>query len=141
MAALGAIAEPIVTKLKQLAADLLQQITPFVELIGTGLTGALEGAEGAAQQFSEGLLGLVTFIVEQLGTMLPTFLEFALQMIGTLATGIAQALPTLVPTIVSIITQLVQTLIDNIPMLIDAALQLITGLAQGIINALSLIHI
>lgn len=136
MAALGAIAEPIVTKLKQLAADLLQQITPFVELIGTGLTGALEGAEGAAQQFSEGLLGLVTFIVEQLGTMLPTFLEFALQMIGTLATGIAQALPTLVPTIVSIITQLVQTLIDNIPMLIDAALQLITGMAQGIINAI-----
>ena len=136
MAALGAIAEPIVTKLKQLAADLLQQITPFVELIGTGLTGALEGAEGAAQQFSEGLLGLVTFIVEQLGTMLPTFLEFALQMIGTLATGIAQALPTLVPTIVSIITQLAQTLIDNIPMLIDAALQLITGLAQGIINAI-----
>ena len=136
MAALGAIAEPIVTKLKQLAADLLQQITPFVELIGTGLTGALEGAEGAAQQFSEGLLGLVTFIVEQLGAMLPTFLEFALQMIGTLATGIAQALPTLVPTIVSIITQLVQTLIDNIPMLIDAALQLITGLAQGIINAI-----
>lgn len=136
MAALGAIAEPIVTKLKQLAADLLQQITPFVELIGTGLTGALEGAEGAAQQFSEGLLGLVTFIVEQLGTMLPTFLEFASQMIGTLATGIAQALPTLVPTIVSIITQLVQTLIDNIPMLIDAALQLITGLAQGIINAI-----
>lgn len=136
MAALGAIAEPIVTKLKQLAAELLQQITPFVELIGTGLTGALEGAEGAAQQFSEGLLGLVTFIVEQLGTMLPTFLEFALQMIGTLATGIAQALPTLVPTIVSIITQLVKTLIDNIPMLIDAALQLITGLAQGIINAI-----
>ena len=136
MAALGAIAEPIVTKLKQLAAELLQQITPFVELIGTGLTGALEGAEGAAQQFSKGLLGLVTFIVEQLGTMLPTFLEFALQMIGTLATGIAQALPTLVPTIVSIITQLVQTLIDNIPMLIDAALQLITGLAQGIINAI-----
>lgn len=136
MAELGAIAEPIVTKLKQLAAELLQQITPFVELIGNGLTGALEGAEGAAQQFSEGLLGLVTFIVEQLGAMLPTFLEFALQMIGTLATGIAQALPTLVPTIVQIITQVVQTLINNIPMLIDAALQLITGLAQGIINAI-----
>lgn len=37
MAELGAIAEPIVTKLKQLAAELLQQITPFVELIGNGL--------------------------------------------------------------------------------------------------------
>lgn len=136
MAALGAIAEPIVTKLKQLAADLLQQITPFVELIGTGLTGALEGAEGAAQQFSEGLLGLVTFIVEKLSEMLPTFLEFALQMITTLATGIAQSLPTLVPTLVQLVTDIVQVLIDNIPMLIDAALQLITGLAQGIINAI-----
>ena len=136
MAALGAIAEPIVTKLKQLAAELLQQITPFVELIGNGLTGALEGAEGAAQQFTDGLLGMVTFAIQTLTEMLPTFLEFALQMIGTLATGIAQALPTLVPTIVSIITQLVQTLIDNIPLLIDAALQLVTGLAQGIINAI-----
>ena len=38
MAALGAIAEPIITKLKQLAAELLQEITPFVELIGKGLT-------------------------------------------------------------------------------------------------------
>ena len=136
MAELGAVAEPIVTKLKQLAAELLQQITPFVELIGTGLTGALEGAEGAAQQFSEGLLGLVTFIVEKLSEMLPTFLEFALQMITTLATGIAQSLPTLVPTLVQLVTDIVQVLIDNIPMLIDAALQLITGLAQGIINAI-----
>lgn len=136
MAELGAVAEPIVTRLKQLAAELLQMITPFVELIGSGLAGALEGAEGAAEEFSEGLLGLVTFAVEKLSEMLPTFLEFALQMIATLVTGIAQALPTLVPSIVSIATQIVQTLIDNIPMLINAALQLITGLAQGIINAI-----
>ena len=136
MAELGAVAEPIVTRLKQLAAELLQMITPFVELIGSGLAGALEGAEGAAEEFSEGLLGLVTFAVEKLSEMLPTFLEFALQMIATLVTGIAQALPTLIPSIVSIATQIVQTLIDNIPMLINAALQLITGLAQGIINAI-----
>lgn len=136
MAELGAVAEPIVTKLKQLAAELLQQITPFIELIGTGLTGALEGAQGAAQQFSEGLLGLVMFAVEKLAEMLPRFLEFAIQMIATLATGIAQALPTLVPTLVQLVTDIVQVLIDNIPLLIDAALQLVTGLAQGLINAI-----
>ena len=129
MAALGAIAEPIVTKLKQLAAELLQQITPFVELIGNGLTGALEGAEGAAQQFSEGLLGLVTFIVEQLGAMLPTFLEFALQMIGTLATGIAQALPGLV-------TFIVEQLGAMLPTFLEFALQMIGTLATGIAQAL-----
>lgn len=136
MAELGAIAEPIVTKLKQLAAELLQQITPFVELIGTGLTGALEGAEGAAEQFSEGLLGLLTFAVERLTGMLPNFLNFAMQMIETLATGIIEALPTLIPAITQIVTQIMQILIDNIPMLITVAAQIIQQLITGIGTAL-----
>lgn len=136
MAELGAIAEPIVTKLKQLAAELLQQITPFVGLIGNGLVGALTGAEGAAQQFTDGLLGMVTFAIQKLTEMLPTFINFAFQMIANIATGIAQALPTLVPSLVQLVADIVQVLIDNIPLLIDAALQLVTGLAQGIINAI-----
>ena len=136
MAELGAIAEPIVTKLKQLAAELLQQMTPFVELIGNGLVGALTGAEGAAQQFTDGLLGMVTFAIQKLTEMLPTFINFAFQMIANIATGIAQALPTLVPSLVQLVADIVQVLIDNIPLLIDAALQLVTGLAQGIINAI-----
>lgn len=136
MAELGAIAEPIVTKLKQLAAELLQQITPFVELIGNGLVGALTGAEGAAQQFTDGLLGMVTFAIQKLTEMLPTFINFAFQMIANIATGIAQALPTLVPSLVQLVADIVQVLIENIPLLIDAALQLVTGLAQGIINAI-----
>ena len=136
MAALGAIAEPIITKLKQLAAELLQEITPFVELIGKGLTGALSGAESAAEDFTDGLLGMVTFAIEKLTEMLPTFLEFAVKMIANIATGIAQSLPTLVPSLVQLVTDIVQVLIDNIPLLIDAALQLVTGLAQGIINAI-----
>lgn len=136
MEELGEIAEPIVTKLNQLAAELLQQITPFVELIGTGLTGALEGAEEAAQQFTDGLLGMVTFAIQKLTEMIPTFINFAFQMISNIATGLARAFPTLVPSLVQLVTDIVQVLIDNIPLLIDAALQLITGLAQGIINAI-----
>lgn len=136
MAALGAIAEPIITKLKQLAAELLQEITPFVELIGKGLTGALSGAESAVEDFTDGLLGMVTFAIEKLTEMLPTFLEFAVKMIANIATGIAQSLPTLVPSLVQLVTDIVQVLIDNIPLLIDAALQLVTGLAEGIINAI-----
>lgn len=136
MAALGAIAEPIITKLKQLAAELLQEITPFAELIGKSLTGALSGAESAAEDFTDGLLGMVTFAIEKLTEMLPTFLEFAVKMIANIATGIAQSLPTLAPSLVQLVTDIVQVLIDNIPLLIDAALQLVTGLAEGIINAI-----
>ena len=136
MAALGAIAEPIVTKLKQLAAELLQQITPFVELIGNGLTGALEGAEGAAQQFSEGLLGLVTFIVEQLGAMLPTFLEFALQMIGTLATGIAQAFANLGGEMVNAGANLLHGLWEGISSAASWLWEKVTGWASGLIDGI-----
>ena len=139
MAALGAIAEPIITKLKQLAAELLQEITPFVELIGKGLTGALSGAESAAEDFTDGLLGMVTFAIEKLTEMLPTFLEFAVKMIANIATGIAQSLPTLVPSLVQLVTDIVQVLIDNIPLLIDAALQLVTmiaNIATGIAQSL-----
>ena len=136
MAALGAIAEPIITKLKQLAAELLQEITPFVELIGKGLTGALSGAESAAEDFTDGLLGMVTFAIEKLTEMLPTFLEFAVKMIANIATGIAQSLPTLVPSLVQLVTDIVQVLIDNIPLLLDAALQLVTGLAEDFTDGL-----
>ena len=132
MAELGAIAEPIVTKLKQLAAELLEQITPFVELMATGFTGALEGAEGAAEQFSEGLLGIITFAVEKLAEMIPRFLEFAMQMIETLATGIVEALPTMVPAIMQIITQILQILISNIPQIIQAGVQLFVALIQNL---------
>ena len=82
------------------------------------------------------MLGMVTFAIEKLTEMLPTFLEFAVKMIANIATGIAQSLPTLVPSLVQLVTDIVQVLIDNIPLLIDAALQLVTGLAEGIINAI-----
>jgi phage-related protein len=131
MAALGAIAEPIITKLKQLAAELLQEITPFVELIGKGLTGALSGAESAAEDFTDGLLGMVTFAIEKLTEMLPTFLEFAVKMIANIATGIAQSLPTLVPSLVQLVTDIVQVLIDN-----EFAVKMIANIATGIAQSL-----
>ena len=139
MAALGAIAEPIVTKLKQLAADLLQQITPFVELIGTGLTGALEGAEGAAQQFSEGLLGLVTTIVSIITQLvqtlidnIPMLIDAALQLITGLAQGIINAIPVLVAALPQVITSLVNGLLAAIPQIIQAGVQLFVSLIQNL---------
>ena len=136
---LGAIAEPIVTELKTLAAELLAEITPFVALIGEGLVGALTGAEGAAQAFSEGLMGMATFAVETLAELLPVFLEFAMQMITTIAMGIAEALPTLVPTLVQLVADMALVLLENLPLLLEAALQLFQGLATGIIEALPII--
>ena len=132
MAELGAIAEPIVTRLKQLAAELLREITPFVELLGSGFTGLIDGADDAAKQLSEGLLGIVNLLVEKALAILPEFIEIAVKMIQTLVDGIIEALPTLIPAAVQVITLITQTLIDNIPSLLNAAGQIISQLATGI---------
>ena len=121
MAALGAIAEPIITKLKQLAAELLQEITPFVELIGKGLTGALSGAESAAEDFTDGLLGMVTFAIDA-----------ALQLVTGLAEGIINAIPVLVAALPQLITSLIDGLLSAIPQIIQAGIDLLTALITAL---------
>ena len=63
-AQLGAIAEPIMTTLKTMAADVLTAMIPFVSLMGEGLQGVLNGTAGAAETFAEGISGLVSVLME-----------------------------------------------------------------------------
>lgn len=158
LAELGAIAEPILTTLTQLATDLLSSITPFVSLIGEGLTGALSGADGAAESLAAGLNGLITtalgkivelapFVVETALAIIPTLLTELLgklpdilQTLLTMVTQVAQSLggmlPTLIPVVISTVLQLVETLLDNVDELIDAGIALLIGLADGLVAAL-----
>ena len=155
---LGAIAEPIMTTLKTLAADLLTTLMPFVKLMGEGLAGALSGAEGAAEKLAEGLTGLIEtalqkiidiapFVIETALALIPTLLSSLLgklpdilrtlmEMVAQVATGLGKMLPTLIPVAINAVVQLAETLIDNIDLLIDAAIELVMGLADGLIMAL-----
>ena len=155
---LGAIAEPIMTTLKQLATDLLVSIKPFVSLIGEGLTGAFSGAEGAADKLSEGLTGIISTLLEKIVAMLPfitetvmaiipqllssllgqlpTILSTLLQMVGQVAQSLGGMLPTLIPVIINAVVMLAETLLDNIDLIIDAGIALLVGLADGLIAAL-----
>lgn len=155
---LGAIAEPIMTTLKTVAADLLGTITPFVSLIGEGLAGALNGADGAADTLAEGLSGVLTTVIskvveaipfvintiiaifpklltEILG-QLPSILGLLLNMISQIAFALGEMLPTLIPVIIDAVLMLAETALDNIDMLINAGIALLVGLADGLIKAL-----
>lgn len=155
---LGAIAEPIMTTLKTLAADLLTAIMPFVKLIGEGLAGALSGADGAAESLAQGLNGLIEtalqkivdiapFVIEtalaiiptlltNLLAQLPAILQTLLQLVSQIATNLGGMLRTLIPVAINTVVMLAETLIDNIDMIIDAAIDLVMGLADGLIMAL-----
>jgi phage-related protein len=70
---------------------------------------------------------------------LPLLLQAAIQIIAELAQGLADALPTLIPTIVKMIMGLNQMLVDNAPLLLKAALELIKGLTIGLIDSLPIL--
>ena len=120
LADLGAIAEPIMTTLKLLAADLLETMLPFVELIGEGLQGAFEGTAGATDTLAEGLSGLISTLGEKLVSMLPTLFSTLVSVISTL-------LPQVISTIVGFLPTLITMLAQQLPILLQA---IISGFSQ-----------
>lgn len=120
LAELGEIAEPIMTTLKQLAADLLTEMKPFVELIGEGLSGALAGNEGALDTLAQGLSGLLTSLADKLVQLLPTILT-------TLSSVIQTVLPQLISTIAEVFPILITSLANQLPVLVGA---IASGLSQ-----------
>ena len=124
MAELGAIAEPIMTTLKLLAVDLLETIKPFVELIGTGLKGALEGNAGATDTLAQGLSGLLTTILEKIVSALPTVISTVTSLITTL-------LPQIISTIAGFLPTLVSSLAAQLPVILRA---IISGFSQILVS-------
>lgn len=135
MAELGAIAEPIMTTLKLLAVDLLDTIKPFVELIGEGLKGAIEGTAGATDKLAEGLGGIINALVERLMNMLPTILEVILQLIPTIANTLLEALPQLLDVVIDLVTQIINLLSELAPQIIAKIVEIIPILIEALVAA------
>lgn len=158
MAQLGAIAEPILTMLKEATAAFIMTLEPAVKLIGEGLQGVFNGTAGAAETLATGLNDLFKTILDKATTFIPTVVDIIAellpqiittilnalpQLVNTLATVITQLLnalsemlPTLIPVIVNAILLVVETILDNLDLIIDAGINVILALAEGIINAL-----
>ena len=151
------------TAMSGLKNNIVSEMLPSITQAMDGLANVFSGDEETGlEQIDKGIndfikkingiipkvLSLGGKIIGSLGqailTNLPKLSETALQIIiqlVTLASGISQALPTLIPAAVSAVVAIAQTLLqpDNISMLIDAAIQLIMGLADGLIEALPIL--
>ena len=84
---------------------------------------------------------IVVLIIEKIGSLLPSIVTGALQLVGQLATSLGQALPTLIPEIVGIVVAMAEALTnpDSLMAVINGALELVKGLAEGIVKALPLL--
>ena len=131
---LGAIAEPIMTTLKTLAADLLTTITPFVSLMGEGLAGALNGTAGAADMLAEGLNGLLTSLVDKILAALPTAISTILSVVQTVLPSVlstlSEQLPLVLNLILSAIPSLLSMILSQLPNILQTVILIIGQVAQ-----------
>lgn len=154
IAQLGAIAEPIMTELKLLVADLVKEITPFVDLIANGLKGALEGNADASKMLADGLSGILDTILDKLIGLLPSLIDTLAEIVPSIISTILDATPKLLETIVLIVNNIINALgemlpqilekiveiiplliirlVESIPSLLEAAVQLLNALVDAI---------
>ena len=136
LAELGAIAEPIMTTLKTLANELLQSITPFVSLIGEGLKGALEGADGATDMLAEGLGGILNALVTKIAEILPTILSVIVQIVPSIVQTLVSQLPMLLQMVIDIVIQIVNVLTETLPQIVTSIMEVLPLLINQLIASI-----
>ncbi len=150
MAKLGAVAEPIMTMLKNATADFLMALQPAVTLMGEGLRGAFEGSADGAKKFAEGLTGIVNTALTKVTEMLPRVVDIALELIPALTGALLNALPQLVSTLGTIISNIatalgtmlptiVQQIINAIPLVVDALMQAVPQIMLALVDMVTAI--
>lgn len=136
MADLGAVAEPIMTMLKNSFAGLLEAIKPFVELIGKGLQSAFNGSTEGAKQLADGLSGILKTLLDKANAVIPNIVNIFVELVPSIVNTILSALPNLVTTLVNAISTIVAALGEIIPQIIQTVIDTIPQLVQAIMNAL-----
>lgn len=139
IAELGAIAEPIATMLKNAFANLIEIITPFVDLMANGLKSAFEGSSEGAKQFAEGLSGMLGALLEKANQILPTIVEMVLQLIPSLIQSILDSSPMMIETISQVISQIVVSLGQMIPQIVQSVIVAIPQIVQAILDSIPLL--
>ena len=143
MADIGAAAEPVMTSIKLLGAGVLEDLSPSVELIGEGLSGAMNGAEGSAGTLAKGVGGALNTVsttlvsvINQVVTILPELMQ---QLLPTIVAGLVSIMDGIVdafPGIMSAILLCLPALISGVQQLITSLVGALPALVQTIVNAL-----
>lgn len=131
----GKIAPIIAEKLPVIAEELLP---PLLSAATTLVSGLVEALPSILSVLIVQLPSIIDTIVSTILGMLPELVQLGFDLILSLAMGIADSLPTLIPQIVEVILKIVEVLTDpeNIMKLLDAAVAIILGIAEGLILAI-----
>ncbi|TYC48819.1 hypothetical protein ESZ50_08040 [Weissella muntiaci] len=82
------------------------------------------------------VLNGLTTVINGLTSMLPSIIQFGVDIITMLIQGLVSALPQIIQAMTGIITQLTGALTTALPIIVQGGIQLINGLMQAIVSAL-----
>lgn len=118
--------------ISNLKTNIAGELLPSVANIAEAFNGIITGAEGADEELSTAINGLI----DKVTSMLPQFIEKGTQIVSSLLSGIAQSLPTIIQGGAELLTTFAQSIVDNLPTILDMGLQLVVGLTKGILQAI-----
>lgn len=134
---IGVLAYQLISELvPQIAGAIPQLINDTLPNIIQALDLAISSILSVLPQIVDAISNMSPQILTAITQMLPLLIDAGVQIILSLAQGLAQSLPTLIPVIIDAILTIVDNLISNIDLIIDTGIQLIIGLAEGLIDAI-----
>lgn len=111
---------------------MISEFLPAISEVTSGLAGMLSGTEGAEEQFSQGISDLITSAVE----LLPQFMDFGVQIISSLLSGIIENIPLIIEAIPQVVSSIVTALSELLPQIIEAGALILQSLGSGIVQAI-----
>lgn len=121
MAALGSTVSDVKNRV-------MSEFIPALGSVATAFSGMLEGTEGANEQFSTAVSGLMATAVEKL----PEFLNFGVNIISSIAQGVVQNIPIVAAAIPQVVSSIGTALTSLAPQVLQMGMDLLSQLATGI---------
>lgn len=127
MAAVGKMAEPVMTILKTKAAEALDQVVKLFDGFNDVLSGDMSIGEYGAK--------VIDRIVSSFTTGFPKLLEAGTQILTNIGQGIATGMPNFISNGITILDGFVTKIREGAGRLVDSGVQLILNLGQGLANS------
>lgn len=131
MADLGAVAEPIVTILKNIGATILTGLLPYIQQLAGVMTSFLSGDMAAG---AEGLQAFFDGLAPKLETLLNNVLSKVIEFIPQLVTIVGSIIEQLLPVLVNIITLILQKVGELAPQLLPQIVGLLSTIVQNVVK-------
>ena len=125
---------PGLTQVVDGLADVANGSTSLEDAIDQGISAVIESLDSSLPDMIDRGVQIVTSVADGIANNLPKILEAAGKIVAKIGEGIIAVLPTLLNAAVQIIASLASFIIQNIPNLAAAALDVVLGLVQFLID-------